>query len=106
MDTHRLANIIFDKGQKITESHYAGICESIDTESFSLDEYVISYKTKDNFMGKLAFKLDDGTNVLISESALQNLRSLNINRDKLERHMNSNYSNFKQIIEVITNGNQ
>ena len=106
MDTHRLANIIFDRGQKITEIHYKSIASAIDSDEFSLNEYVVAYKAKDEFMGKIAFKLADNTKVLISESTMNQLCSLNINRNELERHMNASYSNFKQVIGIITNGNQ
>lgn len=104
MDSHRLANIIFDKGQKITESHYSSICESIDSDSFTLNEYVMAYKLKENFMSKIPYKLKDGTKVLISESSMHKLCGLNISRQELECFMNESYSNFKQIIGIITNG--
>lgn len=105
MDTHRLANVIFDRGQKITESHYASICESIESDSFTLNEYVVSYKLKDSFLGKIAYQLNDGTKVLVSESTMQKLCALNMNRQLLERHMNDSYDNFKQVIGIVANGN-
>lgn len=105
MDTCRLANVIFDRGQKITESHYNNICKYIDTDRFTLDEYVISYKLKESFMGRIAFKLADNTKVLVSESCVKQLSLLNINRKELEEHMNNSYDNFKQVIGIITNGN-
>lgn len=105
MDTCRLANVIFDRGQKITESHYKNICESIDSEIFTLDEYVISYKMKESFMGRLAFRLKDDTKVLITESCAKQLSLLNINRKELEEHMNKSYDDFKQVIGIIANGN-
>lgn len=105
MDNSRLANVIFDKGRKITESHYKMICEKIDSDVFTLDEYVMEYKAKDSFLGKLAFNLKDGTSVLISESTITKLNQLNINKADLEEHMGANLSNFKQVIGIITHGN-
>jgi hypothetical protein len=104
MDTTRLANVIFDKGQKITQKRYASICESIDNDRFTLDEYVIEYKLKENFLNKIPFKLDDGTNILLSETFINKINSLDVNKTKLEEYTRSNYSNFKKVIEVVLNG--
>lgn len=105
MDKSRLANVIFDRGQKITESRYKTICERIDNDAFTLDEYVVEYKAKDSFMGKLAFNLRDGSRVLVSEDTMTKLSSLNINRTHLEEHMGANLANFKQVIGIVTHGN-
>ena len=99
MDSRRLANIIFDKGQKIPESRYKSICESLEAESFSLDDYVVAYKLRDKFMGKIAFTLADGANVLISESTLLSLAS--IDKDSVSTYMNSGYDQFADIIRVL-----
>ena len=104
MDTARLANVIFDKGHKIPQTRYSAICESIESDVFTLDEYVLAYKLKENFLGKVPFLLADGTKVLISESAINKINSLNINRQELEEFMSKDYASFKQLIEVISNG--
>jgi len=102
MDSRRLANIIFDKGQKIPESRYKSICESLEAESFSLDDYVVAYKLRDKFMGKIAFTLADGANVLISESTLLSLANLtSIDKDSVSTYMNSGYDQFADIIRVL-----
>lgn len=104
MDTTRLANVIFDKGQKITQARYSAICESIESDIFTLDEYVIAYKLKENFLGKVPFVLRDGSKVLVSESVISKINSLNINRQELEEFMVKDYDSFKQLIEVVSNG--
>lgn len=105
MDTSRLANVIFDKGQKITQNHYSAICESIENDRFTLDEYVLDYKLKESFLGKVPFMLKDGTKVLLSEQIVKKLNSLNINRSEVESFMSKDYANFKKLVEVIVNGN-
>jgi hypothetical protein len=105
MDTDRLANIIFDRGHKITQSRYEMICEAIASDTFTIDEYVVDYKLKENFMGKVPFLLNDGSRVLVSEQVVRKLSSLNINRGELESFMRQGYSNFKQVIGMVLNGN-
>lgn len=105
MDIKRLANVIFDRGQKIPQTRYAMICEAIKSDQFTLDEYVLAYKSKEKFLNKIAYKLNDGTNVIISESTVQKLNSLNINTNELEKFMSENYSNFKKVIGIVANGN-
>lgn len=104
MDTNRLANVIFDRGQKITQSHYQQICESIADDAFTLDEYVLDYKLKERFVGKVPYQLQDGSKVLISENLIKKINSLNINTIELEAYMSKSYSNFKQLIGVVSNG--
>lgn len=106
MNITRLANVIFDLGKKVTQSRYAYICESIDNDTFTLDEYVVGYKLKEAFLGKIPFKLEDDTNVLVSESFVQKLSALNIDREKLLEYMSSNYKNFQTITEVVCNGDK
>lgn len=101
MDTHRLANVIFDKGQKINQTQYKLICESIDNDSFTLNEYVMDYKLKEKFVGKIAYKLDDGSKVLVSEENIRAINSLDCERSEVEVFMNKNYSNFKSIINLL-----
>lgn len=105
MDTGRLANVIFDRGQKITQIHYQSICEAIDNDRFTLDEYVLDYKLKEHFVGKVPYMLNDGTKVLVSEDLIKKLNLLNINKEQLEQHMQESYSNFKQLIEVVNGSN-
>ena len=105
MNTSRLANVIFDKGQKITQTQYQHICESLENDKFTLDEYVLGYKLKENFIGKVPYQLNDGTKVLVSESFINKIHTLNIDKKQLEEYMQENYSNFKKLAEVITDGN-
>jgi hypothetical protein len=81
------------------------ICEAIKSDRFTLDEYVLSYKTKEKFLDKVAYKLNDGTNVIVSEATIQKLNTLNINTTVLEKYMSENYSNFKKVIGIVANGN-
>lgn len=105
MDSHRLANVIFDRGQKINQTQYTFICESIDDDRFTLNEYVLDYKIKEKFVNRIAYKLGDGTKVLVSEANIRNLNALNTNKKELETFMSESYSNFKKVIEVLANGN-
>jgi hypothetical protein len=105
MNTSRLANVIFDKGKKITQTHYQSICESIDNDCFTLDEYVLDYKVKENFVGKVPYQLKDGTKILVSEKFIIALNNIDIDKNQLEKYIQENYSNFKKITEVIVNGN-
>ncbi len=101
MNTVRLANVIFDKGQKITQTQYQHICESIDNDRFTLDEYVLDYKLKENFIGKVPYKLNDGSKVLISESSIKHLNRINVDKDKLLEFMSVSIDNFKKTLSVI-----
>jgi hypothetical protein len=105
MDTHRLANVIFDRGQKINQTQYQFICESIDSDRFTLNEYVLDYKIKEKFVNRIAYKLGDGTKVLVSEENIRNLNALNNNKKEVEAFMFESYANFKKVIEVLANGN-
>lgn len=104
MDSTRLANVIFNRGLKIQQNRYQAICESIENDQFTLDEYVMDYKMKENFMGKVPYMLDDGTKVLVSESVLGKINGLSMDTSEVESFMKKNYSNFKRIVEVISNG--
>ena len=105
MDTARLANVIFDRGSKISESRYTAIIESIESDMFTLDEYVVAYKLKESFLGKIAFKLKDGASVLISESLIEKINGLNINKSEVGSYMLESYANFKNIVGLVQNGN-
>jgi hypothetical protein len=101
IDVSKLASVIFDRGQKITQSSYNMICESIENERFTLDEYVIDYKSRDKVLGRLAFKLSDGTTMLVEEYTVKKLITLNIDRTKLSDYMSSSESNFKKVVGKI-----
>jgi hypothetical protein len=101
MDSTRLANVIFNRGQKITQTRYQSICESIDTDMFTLDEYVLDYKKKEQFMGKIAYRLDDGSSVLISEKMIEQIRSINMDKTVLESYMKSDYTSFKSLLSLV-----
>ena len=104
IDVSKLASVIFNKGKKITQKSYERICESIETEEFVLDEYVFEYKSRDKVMGRLSFKLKDGTTVLVEEASIKKLFEVNIDRTKLADFMAESESNFKKVIGKL-NGN-
>ena len=101
VDLSKLASVIFDSGKKITQSSYQTLCESIETERFTLNEHVIDYKRRDMFMCRVPFKLNDGTTVLVEESTLKTLVNVNIDRTKLVEYMSVSESNFKKVIGSI-----
>lgn len=101
MNTSRLANVIFDKGKKITQTHYQYICESIDNDCFTLDEYVLEYKVKENFIGKVPYQLNDGTKILVSENVIKNINKLEIDKNKLQKFMSESIDNFKKTLSII-----
>ena len=104
MDSKRLASVIFDGGQKISQHHYKHICEMIENDSFTLNSYVVKYKLNELFLGKIPFKLLDGTSVLISEQFISRLNTLNMDTTELETYMSASYDNFKQVAGIL-NGN-
>lgn len=104
MNNIRLANVIFDKGKKITQTHFTSICESIESDMFTLDEYVISYKSKEKFLNKIPYVLQDGTRVLVSEECLNKINTLNIDRHKIQSFISKDYNQFKTVIGLINNG--
>jgi hypothetical protein len=106
MNTVRLANVIFDKGQKITQSHYETICESIADDRFTLDDYVLEYKLKEQFVGKVPYLLQDGSKILVSESLIRKLNTLSINKEEMQSFMNKDYSSFKKLVGVVNNGSK
>jgi len=105
VDSKRLASVIFDGGQKITQQQYAEMCSLIESDTFTLNPYVTKYKLKESFLSKIAFKLNDGSSVLISESFISRLNTLNIQREQLEEYMATSYVNFKQVSGIL-NGYQ
>ncbi len=103
MNTTRLANVIFDMGTKITQTHYQTICEEINNDTFTFDEHVLEYKNRESFLSKIPFKLNDGTSVLVSESTINKL-STNISEESKQNvceYMKENYKNFYNVIKLL-----
>lgn len=105
MNQNRLASIIFERGKKISQQSYSQICESVQTDKFNLNEYVVDYKKKDAIFEKVFFLLNDGTKILVSEETLNKLQKLNLNRSQLEEFAGSSKKNFLKVLEAI-NGDQ
>lgn len=104
VDSARLANVIFDLGKKIPQTDYAMICESIESDQLTLNEYVISYKKKDLIENNLFFSLKDGSRVLIAEDMLNRINSLNMDRNSLIEYMSESIDNFKSVLKELING--
>ena len=104
VDSKRIANIIFDKGKRIPQVEYFSICESIEDDRLSLNEYVISYKKKDAILENLFFSLKDGTRILIKEEVLNKLSGLNLDKVSLVKYMSENKENFQNVMREIING--
>ncbi len=104
MEINRLANIIFQKGKKIHEKEYNAICESIDTDKFTLSEHVAAYKSHDSVLGKNVYLLEDGSKVLVSLELIESLNALNIDKSRLQSYMMQSEQNFKKVIGTILDG--
>ena len=104
MDINRLANIIFNRGEKIHEKKYAVICEHIKNDIFTLSEHVADYKSFDSILGKNVYLLEDGSKVLISAELIESLNRLNMDRERLEAFMCKSVKNFKNVIGTILDG--
>lgn len=104
MDINRLANVIFRKGKKIQEKEYNSICESIESDKFTLSEHVSEYKTYDSVLGKNVYLLEDGSKVLISSELIESLNTLNIDKERLQNYMLQSEKNFKKVIGTILDG--
>ncbi len=102
MDITRLANVIFQKGEKIHQKEYSEICEAIETDKFSLSEHVAEYKFHDSVLGKNIYLLEDGTKILVSKELIESINSLGVNKDKLSGYMCKSIDNFKQALDVIS----
>lgn len=105
MNINRLANVIFEKGEKISESTYKQICEDIKNDSFTLNEHTIAYKQKEEVFGKLFFILEDNSRVLVDDYILENINSLNMNTDQLQKYMAKSITNFSRVMETLIDGN-
>lgn len=104
IDSSRLATIIFDKGVRLSQSEYKMICEDIDSDRLTINDYVIAYKKKDSLMGNLFFTLQDGSRILLDEATLNTIDNLKIDKDRLIEFMRLNESNFKSVVREIING--
>lgn len=101
MEYNRLANVIFQRGEKIHQAQYDAICESIESDKFTLSEHVSDYKAFDSIMGKNVYLLEDGTRVLVSRELIEHINNLDINKDKLLGFMSSSIENFKKTVSII-----
>jgi hypothetical protein len=100
-DVNRLANVIFERAESLTESQYKVICEAIDADTFTLNEHVIDYKTKEMIYERLFFVLEDGSKVLVSKELLESMGKLNIETKLLEAYMRRSLNNFTKMLETI-----
>lgn len=103
-DLVKLSNVIFDKGRKITQANYQEICESIEDDRLTLNEYVIEYKKRDAIAENLFFTLKDGSRILLDEDVINTIRGLNIDHDKLVGYMSESKENFNKVMKEILNG--
>lgn len=97
--------MIFEKGEKISESTYKQICEDIRIDAFTLNEHTIAYKQKEEVFGKLFFILEDNSRILVDDYILENINSLNMNNEQLQKYMAKSIGNFERVMETITDGN-
>lgn len=105
IDTSRLASVIFDRGQKISQKDYMTICESIEMDKLTLNECVIEYKKRDAICENLFFTLNDGSRILIEENVINIIRGLNMDTGLLLEYMSESSENFNKVIrEIISNG--
>jgi hypothetical protein len=102
MDITRLANVIFQKGEKIHQKEYTEICEAIETDKFSLSEHVAEYKSHDSVLGKNIYLLEDGSKVLVSKELIESINSLDVNKDKLSEYMSKSVDKLKKVLSVIS----
>ena len=103
-NTSRLTTIICDKGKRISQSQYEQICENIDGDKFSLNEYVVEYKLRESIIGNMVFVLNDGTRILLNEDVVNTLNALQIDKTRLVEYMQQSEQNFKKVIREIING--
>jgi hypothetical protein len=83
MNSIRLANVIFDMGEKLSQSKYELICEDIRSDRFTLSEHVCAYKKLDMVAGKNAYRID---------------------KNKLTTFMSQSEKNFKSVLRTIIDG--
>lgn len=104
IDSKRLATVIFDMGKKISQSEYSLICESIDDDRFTLNEFVLAYKKKDSLLENMFFTLKDGSRILLNEDTLNTINNLQMDKDLLIEYMSKSEENFQKAIREIING--
>ena len=104
IDNSRIANIIFNRGQKISQGKYISICESIQDDRFTLDEYVLDYKKKDCILGNMFFTLKDSSRILVSENLLNTISKLDVDHDLLIEYMRESSDNFYTVVKEIVDG--
>jgi hypothetical protein len=100
-DINRLANVIFERAEALTESQYKSISESIDSDLFTLNEHVFDYKSKEMIFDKLFFMLEDGSKVLVSPALLESVKSLNIDTKRVEAYMRRSLNTFTTMLETL-----
>lgn len=100
-NVNRLANVVFERAEPLTESQYKAICETIDSDAFSLNEHVLDYKSKEMIYGKLFFLLEDGSKVLVSRELIERINGLNMESGKLEAYMRQSLPNFQKMLETL-----
>jgi len=101
MEYSRLANVIFQRGEKIHQAQYDSICESIETDKFTLSEHVADYKHFDSVLGKNIYLLEDGSKVLVSRELIESINKLEIDKSKLQKFMSESIDNFKKTLSII-----
>ena len=101
MEYSRLANVIFQRGEKIHQAQYDSICESIETDKFTLSEHVADYKHLDSVLGKNIYLLEDGSKVLVSRELIESINKLEIDKSKLQKFMSESIDNFKKTLSII-----
>lgn len=101
MEYSRLANVIFQRGEKIHQAQYDSICESIETDKFTLSEHVSDYKHFDSVLGKNIYLLEDGSKVLVSRELIESINKLEIDKSKLQKFMSESIDNFKKTLSII-----
>jgi hypothetical protein len=97
----RLSNVIFDKGVRLSESQVNEIIEVIESDKFTLNEHVIGYKKSDLVLGKLAFRLNDDTTILVSEDTLSKINSLDMDKTAIEQYMSESNLNFAKVVAMV-----
>jgi hypothetical protein len=100
-DINRLANVIFERAEPLTESQYKAISEAIDSDMFTLNEHVLDYKAKEMLYDRLFFMLEDGSKVLVSPAVLESVNSLNIDTKRVEAYMRRSLNNFTTMLETL-----
>jgi hypothetical protein len=100
-DVNRLANVIFERAEPLTESQYKAICEAIDSDLFTLNEHVRDYKSKEMLFERLLFVLEDGSRVLVSPALLETVKGLNIETKRVEAYMRRSLTNFTTMLETL-----